>query len=117
MQEDRHQGWTWSPELHIIYHPRGCKVCTEYGQYIMQAKFSMDDAFVAAKHLREEEVDFWWKKATRYMDELDDADAHCRCLEDRIRELEDELAGPCEYEDRQGNKQAHLTCPMGWVQV
>jgi hypothetical protein len=32
----------------------------------MQARFLMDDAFVAAKHLVEEEEDFWQKKATRY---------------------------------------------------
>jgi hypothetical protein len=50
----------------------------------MQAEFSMDDVFVAAKRLREEEVEFWRKKATKYMDDLDDADAHCRRLEDRI---------------------------------
>jgi hypothetical protein len=72
----------------------------------MQAEFLMDDVFVAAKCLREEEVEFWQKKATKYMDPLDDVDAHCRRLEDRIKELEDELAGPREYEDCQGNKRA-----------
>jgi hypothetical protein len=59
----------------------------------------MDDVFVAAKHLMEEEEDFWWKKATRYMDDLENAEAHICCLEVRIREMEEELAGPYEYKD------------------
>jgi hypothetical protein len=49
----------------------------------MQAEFLMDDVFVAAKRLMEEEEDFWQKKATRYMDNLDDAEAHIRCLEQK----------------------------------
>jgi hypothetical protein len=53
-KEDRHQGWMWSQGLHIIYHLRGCKICVDDGQHIMQAKFSMDDVFIAAKHLMEE---------------------------------------------------------------
>jgi len=23
--------WTWNKTLSIIYHPRGCKICMEYG--------------------------------------------------------------------------------------
>jgi hypothetical protein len=104
MKEDRHQGWTWSQGLHIIYHPRGCKICVDYGQHIMQAEFLMDNTFIAVKCLMEEEENFWQKKATRYMDDLDDVEAHIHHLEGRISEMEEELAGPCKYEDHQGNK-------------
>jgi hypothetical protein len=98
----------WREGLHIIYHPRGCKICADYGQHVMQAEFSMDDAFIAVKHLMEEEEDFWQKKATRYMDDLDDMEleAHIRHLEGRIRDMEEELAGPHKYEDCRGNKRA-----------
>jgi hypothetical protein len=58
-------------------------------------------------------VEFWRKKATKYMDNLDDADAPCHRLEDRIRELEDELAGPRKYEDRRGNKRAQYDLSNG----
>jgi hypothetical protein len=112
-KEDKCQGWTWSQGLHIIYHPRECKICVEYIQHIMQAEFSMDDAFIAVKHLLEEEEDFWQKKATRYMDDLDDVEAHICHLEVRIREMEEELAGPCEYKDHRGGKRARYDSSNG----
>jgi hypothetical protein len=44
---DNH-GWSWSHGLHVIYHPRGCNTCMEYGQHIMEAEFVRDDEYVAA---------------------------------------------------------------------
>jgi hypothetical protein len=44
---DNH-GWSWSHGLHIIYHPRGCNTCMEYGRHIMEAEFVRDDEYVAA---------------------------------------------------------------------
>jgi hypothetical protein len=45
--QDNH-GWSWSHGLHIIYHPRGCNTCMEYGRHIMEAEFIRDDEYVAA---------------------------------------------------------------------
>jgi hypothetical protein len=102
--DDRHQGWTWNRALHIIYHPRGCPVCAAYGQHIMQAEFSMDDEYIDTTRLREEEVELCQKKTVRYIDNLEDTDDHIRHLESWIKELEEELAGPREYEDRREGK-------------
>jgi hypothetical protein len=72
----------------------------------MQAEFSMDDEYIDAARLREEEVELWWKKTVRYIDDLEDADDHVRRLESQIKEMEEELAGPREYEDRHEGKWA-----------
>jgi len=51
--------WTWNKTLSIIYHSRGCKICMEYGQHVMEAKLMKDDNYVIACKGRKEEVNFW----------------------------------------------------------
>jgi hypothetical protein len=43
--------WTWSDKLHVIYHPRGCTICKEYGRCIMEAEFEMDDVYITMARL------------------------------------------------------------------
>ena len=52
-------GWTWSSGLHIVYHPRGCTTCMEYGHHIMEAEFTKDDEYVVASEQRQGEADYW----------------------------------------------------------
>jgi hypothetical protein len=66
----------------------------------MQTEFSVDNKYIDATRLREEEVELWWKKTVRYIDDLEDADDHICRLESQIKEMEEELVGPRKYEDR-----------------
>jgi hypothetical protein len=47
------------------------------------------------------------------MDNLDNAEAHICHLEGRIREMEEELAGPHKYKDHQGSKRAQYDSSNG----
>jgi len=51
--------WTWNENLSIIYYPRGCKTCMEYGRHIMEAELMKDDDYVVACKGRKEEANFW----------------------------------------------------------
>jgi hypothetical protein len=113
VEEETH-AWSWSQGLYIIYHPRGCKICMDYGLHVMEAEFTKDGEYAAASRLRQEESEFWQKKATRYMDELDEAEAHIRHLEARIRELEEEVDHSREYEDKRGGKHARYDSPHSY---
>jgi len=55
---DNH-AWTWNKNLSIIYHPRGCKTCMEYGRHVMEAELMKDDDYVIACKGRKEEANFW----------------------------------------------------------
>jgi len=55
---DNH-AWIWNETLSIIYHPRGCKICMEYGQHIMEAELMKDNNYIIACKGRKEEVNFW----------------------------------------------------------
>ena len=57
----------------------------------MEAEFTRDSEYAAASRLRQEESEFWRKKATRYMDDLGEAEVHIRHLEACIREFEDKV--------------------------
>jgi len=46
----------WNETLSIIYHPRGCKICMEYGQHVMEAKLMKDDDYIIACKGRKEEA-------------------------------------------------------------
>jgi len=64
--------WMWNETLSIIYiyHPRGCKVCMEYGQHVMEAELMKDNDYIVACKGRKEEVNFWQMKANKYADHL-----------------------------------------------
>jgi len=64
----------WNEKLSIIYHPRGCKTCMEYGQHVMEAKLMKDDNCVVACKGGKEEVNFWQVKANKYTDQLEDTE-------------------------------------------
>jgi len=49
----------WDKNLSIIYHPRGCTTCMEYGRYNMEAELMKDDDYIVACKGRKEEVNFW----------------------------------------------------------
>jgi len=53
------RAWTWNENLSIIYHPRGCKTCMEYGQHVMEAKLMKDVNYIIACKGRKEEANFW----------------------------------------------------------
>jgi len=67
---DNH-AWMWNENLSIIYHPRGCKTCMEYGRHVMKAKLMKDDDYIVAckgrkddNYIvackgRKEEANFW----------------------------------------------------------
>ena len=113
MEEDgrENHGWTWSHGLHIIYHPRGCSICMEYGRHIMEAEFVRDDEYVAARRQRQEDADYWRIKANKAQEDLGEADDYTRSLEARIRELERENNRPRDYEDNRGGKRARYDSP------
>jgi len=69
---DNH-AWMWNENLSIVYHPRGCKTCMEYGQHIMEAKLMKGDDYVVACKGRKKEANFWQAKANKYADQLEDA--------------------------------------------
>jgi hypothetical protein len=99
--------WTWSNKLHVIYHPRGCTICKEYGHHIMEAEFEMDDVYVAVARLRQHKAKFYKYKYNKTYDELLEADKHIHELMSRIQELEYQLEDLCEYEERHGGKWPH----------
>ena len=72
----------------------------EYGHHIMEAEFTKDSDYAIASRLRQEEAEFWQKKATRCMDDLDEAEVHIHHLEACIRELEDEADHSHKYKDK-----------------
>jgi len=76
---DNH-AWTWNETLSIIYHPRGCKVCMEYGQHIMEAELMKDNNYIIACKGRKEEANFWQMKANKYADLLEDVDENVHYL-------------------------------------
>ena len=62
MDKDKHQAknvWMWNDKLHIIYHPRGCKICKEYGRHLLEADLEMDNNYAVANRIRRQEVDYW----------------------------------------------------------
>jgi hypothetical protein len=104
-------GWSWSHGLHIIYHPRGCSTCMEYGQHIMEAEFVRDDEYVAAQCQRQEDTEYWRIKANKIQEDLGEADDYIRSLEARIRELEKDAARHREYDDNRKGKRARYDSP------
>ena len=110
MDEDKHQAknvWAWNNKLHIIYHPRGCKICKEYGD------LEMDDDYAIANRIRRQEVNYWKIKNKKYFEELEDADTRIRRLEARGIELEDQLEDSHDYDDRRNGKCACYGGPRG----
>ena len=104
-------GWTWSSGLHIVYHPRGCTTCMEYGRHIMEAEFTKDDEYVVASEQRQGEADYWRRKATKYIDDLEEAEGSLRRMGARIDELEREIECSRDYEDGRGGKRARYESP------
>jgi len=81
--EDRlldNHAWTWNETLSIIYHPRGCKICMEDGQHVMEAELMMDDDYIIACKGRKEEENFWKMKANKYADLLKEVDKNVHNL-------------------------------------
>ena len=116
MDEDKHQAkniWVWNDKLHIIYHPRGCKICKEYGHHLFEADLEMDDDYAVANRIRRQEVDYWKIKNEKYFKELEEADAHICRLEARVIELEDQLEDSHDYDDRHNGKCARYGGPRG----
>jgi len=70
---DNH-AWTQNKTLSIIYHPRGCKICMEYGQHVMEVELMKDDDYIVACKERKEEANFQQMKANKYADLLKDVD-------------------------------------------
>jgi hypothetical protein len=72
----------------------------------MEAEFMRDDEYVAAHRQQQEDADYWRIKANKAQDDLGEADDYAQSLETRIRELEQEINHPHEYEDNRGGKRA-----------
>lgn len=104
-------GWTWSHGLHIIYHPRGCGICMEYGQHIMEAKFVRDDEYIVARCQHQEDTDYWRIKADKAQEDLGEANEYAQRLEVCIRELENNAAHHHEYDDSRGGKRVRYNSP------
>jgi hypothetical protein len=83
----------------------------EYGQHIMEAEFVRDNEYVAARRIRNEDSNQWRSRAIRAQEDLGEADDYAKSLEARIRELEKELACPCNYEDNRGGKMVRYNSP------
>ena len=98
--------WVWNEMFHIAYHPRGCKICMEYGRHLMEADFAREDDYVAVVEQRRDDREYWQKRASKYVDDLDDADASIRRLTARVKELEQELEDVHDYVDKHGGKWA-----------
>jgi hypothetical protein len=86
-------------------------MCMEYSRHIMEAKFIMDDEYVAARRIRNEDSNQWWSRAICAQEDLGEADDYAKSLEARIRELEKELACPHDYEDNRGGKRVRYDSP------
>ena len=94
------QGWMWNKIFHIVYHPRGCQVCTDYGHHLMEAKFTKDDEYTAVIDKRRRDIEYWRKKALKYVDDLDETDKHVCKLTARVKELKQELEDGHDYKER-----------------
>jgi hypothetical protein len=77
----------------------------------MEVKFVRDDECVAAQRIRNKDSDQWQSRAIHAQEDLGEADDYAKSLEARIRELEKELACPCDYEDNRGGKRARYDSP------
>ena len=109
---DNH-AWTWNTTLRIVYHPRGCQICMEYGRHVMEAELTKDEEYLATYQERKEEMDFWKSRANRYLDELEDAEAEVRRLQARVTELEQRVEAGRDYGDSRKSKWARYGSPFG----
>ena len=72
----------------------------------MEADFAREDDYVAVVEQRRDDWEYWQKRASKYVDDLDDADASIRRLTARVKELEQELEDARDYADKRGGKRA-----------
>jgi len=107
---DNH-AWMWNKTLSIIYHPRGCKICMEYGWYIMEAELMKDNDYIVACKGRKEEANFWWMKANKYTDLLEDADENVHYLKQWVMKLEQEIEKGSDYKKGHQGKRARYNAP------
>jgi len=106
---DNH-AWMWNENLSIIYHPRECKTCIEYGQHVMEAELMKDNDYVIACKGRKEEVNFWQVKANKYADQLEDMDENVHYLKQQVMKLKQEI-GKGNYEESWQEKRVRYNAP------
>jgi len=65
----------------------------------MEAKLMKDDDYIVACKGRKEEVSFWWMKANKYTDLLEDADGNVCYLKQWVIKLKQEIEKGSNYEE------------------
>ena len=77
----------------------------------MEAKLMKDDNYVIACKGRKEEVNFWWTKANKYADLLEDMDKNIHYLKQWVMKLEQEIEKGSNYEEGHQGKRVRYNAP------
>ena len=95
--------WRWHEGLRFVYHPKGCQRCMDYCAHAAQADLMQEESYLKAIRTRDvaiQEESFYRRKADAYLDELDVADRHIKCLEEQIGRYERQLGLGQDYQER-----------------
>jgi len=76
----------------------------------MEAELMKDNDYVIACKGRKEEVNFWWAKANKYADQLEDADETIHYLKQWVMKLKHEV-GRGDYKESHQGKRVRYNAP------